>query len=110
MSSLFNINPAQEKKDEEYRQYKTKSNNFYKYPNDFNKPVKPWEKDKPVIIKPVEVKIHSVVMYERLDLCSKEDNLSRRVLMLERLRGQVERASVPYIDFLLRKTKSKMDL
>lgn len=97
------------RKDRKYQQFKR---NDAKYP-DLYRDLKAFhepELKKPVIVKPVETKIYSVVMHQRLDLCSKEDNLSRRVLMLERLRGQVERASIPYIDFLLRKTKSNMNV
>ncbi len=67
------------------------------------------QQTEPIVISHNEGKIHSVIMHERLDLCSQEKSLPRRIMMLERLRGQVERASIPYIDFLIKKTKSKLE-
>jgi hypothetical protein len=56
-----------------------------------------------------ESKISQDLMQERLQMCAKEENLNRRLLMLERLKMQVERASVPYIDFMIRKTLVKLE-
>ncbi len=53
-------------------------------------------------------KISPNVMQERLVLCSAETNLNRRLAMFERLRSQVERASVPYIERLINKTHDKL--
>lgn len=67
------------------------------------------KQSEPVAVSHNEGKIHSIVMHERLELCSKEINLQRRILMLERLQGQVERASIPYIKHLITKTKNKLE-
>lgn len=72
----------------------------------WNKPKKEVEDPKPSLNIG---KIHSIVMHERLEMCSNETNLERRIAMFERLRDQVERASIPYIDFLIRKTKAKIN-
>ncbi len=57
-----------------------------------------------------ESKISQDLMQERLQMCAKEENLNRRLLMLQRLKNQVERASVPYIDFMINKTRGKMEV
>lgn len=108
---LFNIDFEKEKKDEEYRQYRTKSNNAFHYPKDFKTPIKPWLKDKeskPPVISHNVGKISVSVMQERLALCNAEGNLYRRLAMFEKLKTQVERASVAYIDFMIQKTNNKM--
>ena len=72
---------------------------------------KSWPKPKqaePIIISLNEGKISPQVMRERLDLCSNEPSLPRRIMMLERLHSQVERASIPYICFLINKNINKM--
>lgn len=53
-------------------------------------------------------KISPILMCERLILCNQESDLSRRLLMLEKLKTQVQKASVPYIDLLINKTKNKI--
>lgn len=53
-------------------------------------------------------KISADLMQDRLTICSKEVDLNRRLLMLERLKDQVERASIPFIDFQIRKVKGKL--
>lgn len=53
-------------------------------------------------------KIKPNIMNERLSLCSQEQNLHRRLMMLEKLKTQVERASIPFIDVHIRKTKAKL--
>jgi hypothetical protein len=54
-------------------------------------------------------KISSTVMQERLVMCMKEENLHRRLAMFERLKTQVERASIPYINLMINKTRGKME-
>lgn len=71
----------------------------------YKKPKQP----EPIVISHNEGKIHAVIMHERLELCSQEPSLPRRIMMLERLRGQVERASIPYIQFLITKNKKKLE-
>lgn len=75
---------------------------------------KSWEKPREEVKKEPTIsqdfgKISSTVMQERLLLCAKEENLTRRLAMFERLKNQVERASVPYINFMIEKTKRKME-
>lgn len=67
---------------------------------------KTWEKP---VDQPIE-KISSDLMQYRLQLCAAEENLNRRLLMLQKLKTQVERASVPYIDFMIKKTQTKMEM
>ncbi len=55
-------------------------------------------------------KISSTIMQERLVMCMQEDNLHRRLAMFERLKNQVERASVPYINLMINKTRGKMEV
>lgn len=69
---------------------------------------KPWSKPQETIPTP-HVSISPNLMNDRIVLCNAEVNLSRRLAMFERLRNQVERASVPYIDFMINKTKRKME-
>lgn len=71
--------------------------------------VKPKQEVKPPVISHNTGKISSNVMNERLVLCNAETNLHRRLAMFERLKMQVEGASVPYIDFMINKTKRKME-
>ncbi len=67
------------------------------------------EKELPPVISLNIGKISPSVMNERLVMCNTEVNLTRRLAMFERLRNQVERASVPYIDFMITKTKRKIE-
>ncbi len=53
--------------------------------------------------------ISSSLMNERVDMCNSEKNLTRRLYMFERLKTQVAKASVPYINFLIMKTKKKIE-
>ncbi len=109
---LFNIDFEKEKKDEEYRQYRSKSNNAFHYPKDFKKPEKPWLKDqseqKPIISKDLG-KISPSLFHEREIMCKNETDLHRRLAMYKRLRDQVQGASVPYINGVIIKIENKIN-
>jgi hypothetical protein len=73
----------------------------------------PWKKPGPIIEKPAITshnsgKISQTVMQERLVLCNAEMDFNRRLAMFQRLKVQVERASIPYIQFLIDKTHKKI--
>ncbi len=72
--------------------------------------VKPRQEVKEPIISHNTGKISPTIMQERLVLCQAEANLYRRLAMFERLKTQVEGASVPYINFMITKTRRKMEL
>lgn len=109
---LFNIDLEKEKKDEEYRQYRVKSNNAFHYPKDFKKPEKPWLKDqeqqKPIISKDIG-KISTSLFHEREMMCKNEPDLHRRLAMYKKLRSQVQGASLPYIDGMIIKIQNKIN-
>lgn len=53
-------------------------------------------------------KISAAIMDQRLSLCSQEQNIYKKLTMLEKLKTQVQRASIPFIDFQIRKAKAKL--
>jgi|HubBroStandDraft_5_1064220.scaffolds.fasta_scaffold00573_10 hypothetical protein len=75
---------------------------------------KSWEKPRKEVSQEPTIshdvgKISPTLMQERLVMCMKEENLNRRLAMFERLKTQVERASVPYINLMINKTRGKME-
>lgn len=47
-------------------------------------------------------KISPTLMNERISICKKEQNIDRRLIMYERLKTQVERESIPFINYLIK--------
>jgi hypothetical protein len=47
-------------------------------------------------------------MEQRVIMSNNEPNLDRRLMMFEKLKTQVQRASVRYIEILIEKTKKKI--
>lgn len=108
---LFDFDAQEEIiKDRKYQQFKRNDAKYPDYYKDMHEYHKKNGNEFKVPEKPVDniTRISAQVMNERLSLCNQEPNLDRRLLMLERLRKQVERASIPFIDFQIKKTRSKL--
>ncbi len=95
------------RKDRRYQQFKkndAKYPNLYRELKEYNNPQQP----KPVVISHNEGKISHAVMTDRIAICKKESSLDRRIAMFERLKTQVERGSIPFINYHITETKKKL--
>jgi len=75
---------------------------------------KQWVKPKTVVEKPPAIshntgKISSTLMNERISMCKREPDISRRLAMYDKLKTQVERGSMAFIDYLIRETKNTIE-
>ncbi|CAB4121222.1 hypothetical protein UFOVP9_32 [uncultured Caudovirales phage] len=55
-----------------------------------------------------EGKISNSVLQERIEMCMHTEDIDKRLRMLEKLRTQVQLASIPYIDIQIKKVHAKM--
>ncbi len=69
------------------------------------------EEPKQTIISKDINSISTDVMNERVVMCKKEQNIERRLAMYQKLKTQVQKASIPYIEHIIRKTlEQKSDM
>lgn len=98
------------RKDRKYQQFKR---NDAKYPTYYSDMVEkfdlpPFVHHKKSFTSDNSRKISQTVMQERLVLCNAEMDFNRRLAMFQRLKDQVERASIPYIQKIIDKTHKKI--